>query len=92
MASATFMGIMSAIGTAVSVVSSIAGLMKGSPDVPQFDAPPEPSDKDDSEIQAKAKEERLRRSRSAGLSGTVLTSGSGISEEADTKRKTLLGE
>lgn len=58
---------------------------------PVYYAPPPPPTVDDAEIKAaKAKEaEILRKQR--GRAATLLTSGLGVTEQAPTQKKTLLG-
>lgn len=86
------------IGSILSAVSAIGSMFFSSsasapapPPMPQFTPAPTPPSIDDEEIQTKAKEEAIRRSRASGLSSTVLTGGSGVEDDALTNKKTLLG-
>jgi len=81
-------------GALVSAFSSFAGGggAPSPPPPPTFAPPPTPPSVDDSDIQEKAREEQARRGRASGLSSTVLTSGRGVTEDALTEKKTLLGE
>lgn len=90
--------IFSAIG---SIFSAVGPMLFGGgggdmpsyapPPVPTFEPTPEPPAPEDPQIAEKAKAEKLRRSRAAGLSKTILTSGQGVQEEALTQKQTLLG-
>ena len=86
--------ILVAVGSAVAskvVSSAFAPSAPKAPSIPSFAPPPAAPEAEDPAIQEKAKQEKLRRARAAGLSSTVLTSGRGVSEEALTQPKTLLG-
>ncbi len=53
--------------------------------------PPAPPDKSDAEIQAKAAEERKRLQLASGRGSTILSGGTGVTDEANVGTKTLLG-
>lgn len=87
------------ITTVASMVAKplISGLFSGgggsasAPEVPTFAPPPAAPAAEDPNIQAKKREEQLRRAKAKGLSDTVLTSGLGIEGEPLTEKPTLLG-
>ncbi len=54
--------------------------------------PPPPPEKDDSEVQAAAAAERERQRKARGRASTILTGGEGLTTNASTARKQLLGE
>ena len=53
--------------------------------------PPPPPSRSDADVQAAALEARHRRASATGRSETILTSGSGVTEEKDSPTKKLLG-
>lgn len=54
--------------------------------------PPPPPKRDDKEVQDAALKERLRLARARGRRANILTGGRGVTEEALTAQKRLLGE
>ena len=93
---AEFVKTVTAIAPIFQALAPLAGSLFGggggdAPQIPSFAPPPTPPQANDEEIQQKAKQERLRRSRASGLSSTILTSGTGVDEEALTTKPTLLG-
>ena len=66
------------------------GAIFGTPAAPAPPPPPEPPKVSDSEVQARALEERKRRTAAGGRASTILTSGQGVAE-GGAAAKTLLG-
>jgi hypothetical protein len=61
------------------------------PPAPVYEAPPEPpSYEDEARAKQAAEDERRRQAARKGRRSTILT-GTGLSEEATTEKKTLLG-
>lgn len=69
----------------------MGGLFGGGsqPAVPQ---PPEPPTRSDAEVRQEALLERQRRARATGRADTIRTSPSGVTTDAPTATKKLLGE
>ena len=61
------------------------------PPPPPVQAPPPPPKKEDSKVQADINEERKRAAAARGLSSTNKTGGLGLTDQANTDQKTLLG-
>lgn len=67
----------------------MGGLFGGSQPAPL--PPPVPPSRSDADIQSAALEARQRRAAATGRSETILTSGQGVTEDANTTTKKLLG-
>jgi len=68
------------------------GGLFGGGDAPQVIEPPAPPTRSDAEVRQEAFLERQRRARAMGRAETIKTSPSGVTDEAATASKKLLGE
>ena len=69
----------------------MSGLFGGPPALPAPPPPPPPPKRADVEVQAAARDERLRRTKAQGRASTILTGGQGVAPAEGAAVKTLLG-
>lgn len=78
-----------AVASGIGAIGSFLGIGGGQKEAPKPQAPPPPPTPDNTAVDRAVKKERKKSGR--GRASTILTSSSGLQDEATVSKRTLLG-